>query len=119
MRWIPTGAGFAFLGVALGAFGAHALQERVDAHELDVYKTATQYLTTHAFALILFGLFQSKKAWPGWCFLFGIVIFSGSLYALVFSGIKILGAITPAGGLLFMAGWAGFALEAGKRREKP
>jgi uncharacterized membrane protein YgdD (TMEM256/DUF423 family) len=112
MNWTGIGALMAFLGVALGAFGAHALQERLDPYFLDIYKTSTHYLMIHALALILIGLFQPKKSWPGWCFFLGILIFSGSLYLLVLSGIRIFGAITPLGGLLFMAGWIGFALEA-------
>ncbi len=115
MNWISAGAFLAFLGVALGAFGAHALQERVEPRDLEIFKTATYYLMTHALAMIGFGLFQAKEGWPGWCFLFGIFVFSGSLYLLVFSGIRIFGAITPIGGLLFMAGWIGFALEARTR----
>jgi uncharacterized membrane protein YgdD (TMEM256/DUF423 family) len=115
MNWVSTGAFLAFLGVALGAFGAHALQERIEPNFLEIYKTGTYYFMIHALALILIGLFQPKKSWPGWCFLFGILIFSGSLYLLVFTGIKTFGAITPMGGLLFMAGWIGFALEAKNR----
>jgi uncharacterized membrane protein YgdD (TMEM256/DUF423 family) len=111
MNWIKIGAFIAFLGVAFGAFGAHALQGRIEPELLEIFKTSTYYLTTHALALILFGLFPAKKQWPGWCFLVGVIIFSGSLYALIFSGIRIFGAITPIGGVLFMAGWLGFAFQ--------
>jgi len=116
MNSISIGAIFGFLGVALGAFGAHALQDRLDPAMLEIYKTATHYLMIHALALILFGLMGSKARWPGRCFLGGILVFSGSLYALALSGIRILGAITPIGGLLFMAGWIGFAIHAAASR---
>ena len=115
MNWTSIGSLLGFLGVALGAFGAHAIQDRVEPRFFEIYKTASHYLMIHALALVLFGLSRSGRFWPGWCFLFGIVIFCGSLFALVFTGIKALGAITPIGGLLFMAGWLGFALEARNR----
>ena len=103
------GACLAGLGVMLGAFGAHGLQGRITPEFLEIFKTATYYLMTHALALILFGLAGPSRRWPGYCFLGGIAIFSGSLYALVLTGIKLLGAITPVGGVLLIAGWAGFA----------
>jgi uncharacterized membrane protein YgdD (TMEM256/DUF423 family) len=103
------GAAIAGIGVALGAFGAHGLRDRLSPEFLEIFKTATYYLMIHALALILFTLSGARKSWPGYCFLAGIAIFSGSLYALVFTGIKMLGAITPIGGVLFIAGWIGFA----------
>ncbi|MBU6154824.1 MAG: DUF423 domain-containing protein [Bdellovibrionales bacterium] len=115
MNWIGIGTLLAFFGVALGAFGAHALQDRVEPHLLEIFKTSTHYFMIHSIALVLFGLFRAKKNWSGWCFLMGILIFSGSLYTIVFTGARAFGAITPIGGVLFMAGWIGFAFEAGKR----
>lgn len=110
---VGLGCIFGFLSVALGAFGSHALKERLTADLLAVYQTAVQYQFWHAIALICFGLWskQSGEAsqGPSWCFALGIVVFSGSLYALSLTGIRFFGAITPIGGLLFLAGWAWFA----------
>lgn len=111
MNPVSLGAALSALGVILGAFGTHGLREKVAFHLLEIYQTGTQYLMLHAFALILFGLTKPKKLWPAWCFTIGIFIFSGSLYAIVGTDIKTFGAITPIGGLLFIAGWIGFALE--------
>jgi uncharacterized membrane protein YgdD (TMEM256/DUF423 family) len=117
MNWIALGSWFGFLGVALGAFGAHALRDQVGPDLLEIHKTATHYLMIHSIALILFGLLPPRRSWPGWCFLSGILIFSGSLYALVLTQVRALGAITPVGGILLMSGWIGFALSARRNRE--
>jgi uncharacterized membrane protein YgdD (TMEM256/DUF423 family) len=106
----------AFLGVALGAFGAHALSERFGDYEKGVWQTATHYHLIHALALFAFGIAAAVLPLPegmsagtfqaiGWLFTLGILIFSGSLYALALSGVKILGAITPVGGLAFLGAW--------------
>ena len=105
-----AGAVFMALGVLLGAFGAHALKSSLSPEMLAVYKTGVEYQFYHALGLLLIGLigfrFESKWLhWSGILLIFGIIIFSGSLYALSISGIKILGAITPIGGLAFVAGW--------------
>ena len=98
-----------FLAVALGAFGAHGLQETLKANgAVEIWKTASHYQMIHAVMLLVLGLFSSSEvlarfAW--WSFLFGVLIFSGSLYVLSVTGLKWLGAITPIGGLLLMAGW--------------
>ncbi|WOJ92390.1 DUF423 domain-containing protein [Congregibacter variabilis] len=100
------------LGVAFGAFGAHALRDRFDAYSLSVYETAVQYQFFHSLALLAAGLllaqFPSSMLLKSSVFLFllGIVLFSGSLYILSFSGLRWLGAVTPLGGLAFIAGWA-------------
>ena len=103
-----------FLGVAIGAFGAHALKDyfnTVEPKYQDIFHTATQYQMYHVFALlavaILVKLFPEAKLFPiaGWCFLAGIILFSGSLYALSLSKISVLGAVTPFGGLCFLTGW--------------
>lgn len=107
-----------FLSVALGAFGAHGLKERLDAYSLGVFQTGVTYQTTHALAIILVALLlkwypdASLLNWSGWCFVFGTLIFSGSLYTLALSGIKAFGAITPIGGVLFLIGWALLAIHA-------
>lgn len=108
------------LAVAFGAFGAHALKNRLDEYALGVYQTAVQYHFYHSLALLAVGviaLSQPQTALlksSGWLFLLGILIFSGSLYLLSFSGLKWLGAITPLGGLAFIAGWACLAASAWK-----
>jgi uncharacterized membrane protein YgdD (TMEM256/DUF423 family) len=102
-----------FLGVALGAFGAHGLRERLAPGMLDVYKTGVLYHLIHAVALLAVALAADKLPRPravGTLWVAGVVIFSGSLYALAITGIGMLGAITPIGGLLLMAGWVTLAL---------
>ncbi|HEX3927287.1 MAG TPA: DUF423 domain-containing protein [Gemmatimonadales bacterium] len=103
------GALFGALGVILGAFGAHALKTRLDAHLLGVYETAVRYQMYHAFALLASAWLLSRNA-PGaaaaaWCFVAGVVVFSGSLYLLVATGQNWWGAVTPIGGLALIAGW--------------
>jgi len=113
--WFITGCLMAGFGVAAGAFGAHALKQRLSMELLQVFETGVRYQMYHAFGLILVALAMDR--WPnntlqiaGWLFLAGIVLFSGSLYALCLSGIRALGAITPIGGLCFLGGWAFLAL---------
>ncbi len=110
-------AGAAFLAVALGAFGAHALKEKLEAGGYAaVWQTAVFYHLTHAlaaFVLGLFGLGRSGAAGvrgPGGLMLLGIVIFSGSLYLLALTGVRWLGAITPLGGICFLVAWGWLAL---------
>ena len=105
-----AGAVFMALGVLLGAFGAHALKKMLSPEMLVVYKTGVEYQFYHAIGLLAIGLvgFHIESKWLRWSgilLVVGIVLFSGSLYALSISGIKILGAITPIGGLSFVAGW--------------
>ena len=100
---------YGLVAVGLGAFAAHGLKSRLDAYSLDVMATATQYALVHAVVLLALSLDSSGSRWLGWAglgFAFGTLIFSGSLYALALSGIKVLGAITPIGGLLLILGWA-------------
>lgn len=99
------------LAVAIGAFGAHKLEPLLKANDkLGVYNTAVQYHFYHTLALLLVGLLMYKVEhkfliYAGWCFMAGIVIFSGSLYTLSISNISKLGIITPFGGLSFITGW--------------
>ncbi|WP_126425505.1 DUF423 domain-containing protein [Brevibacillus marinus] len=114
--FLAIGSIAAFLAVALGAFGAHVLKRRLSAQMLANFQTGVQYHMIHAVALlVLGGLWRSWGDLPlfpyaGWFFLAGIILFSGSLYALSLSGVKKLGAITPLGGLCFLAGWLCLAL---------
>lgn len=111
--FIIAGAINAFLAVAFGAFGAHALKEKLSEKYLAIWETAVQYQMYHAIGLIVIGILMSTNiigqvsqlSWAGYLMLAGIVIFSGSLYVLSLSGIGILGAITPIGGLAFLAAW--------------
>jgi uncharacterized membrane protein YgdD (TMEM256/DUF423 family) len=104
-----------FLGVALGAFGAHGLRGRVGPDLLEVWKTGVLYHLVHALALLLVAIAGPRVAWgaaAGWLFVAGIAIFSGSLYALTLTGARWWGAVTPVGGLAFLAGWLVLALTA-------
>lgn len=111
--FIIAGAINAAIAVGFGAFGAHALKDRLSEHYLAVWETAVQYQMFHAIALLAIGILMSSSllgpstqlSWAGYLILAGIVIFSGSLYVLSLSGIGILGAITPIGGVAFIAGW--------------
>jgi len=97
-------------GVAAGAFGAHALKEILDAPMLQVFETATRYLMYHAFGLCIGSWAIARYPHPGLnqsaaIFIIGILLFSGSLYGVSLAGIRWLGAVTPVGGLTFIAGW--------------
>ena len=115
---MTIGAVSAFVAVALGAFGAHALRGRVPADLLDVFETGVRYEMYHALALLAVGLVLARFStaggtWltgAGWLFLAGTVLFSGSLYLLALSGVRVLGAITPIGGFAFLLGWAALAI---------
>jgi uncharacterized membrane protein YgdD (TMEM256/DUF423 family) len=120
-RWFAVGAWLGALGVALGAFGAHGLKARVTADMLAIWETGARYHVLHALAMLATG--WACERWPGaypnaagWLFLSGIALFSGSLYALALTGVRALGAITPVGGLCFIAGWACLAMAAGRGR---
>lgn len=102
------------LAVALGAFGAHGLKSRVSAEMLAVWQTAVLYHLAHALGLLLVGLLalHLPVRAAGWTLLVGIVLFSGSLYLMVLTGIRPLGMVTPLGGVAFLAGWLLLALAA-------
>ena len=110
-RWIALGALWMGAAVVLGAFGAHALNERlVDSGHLEDWRTAVRYQAWHALALIAVGVLYRDARFPaaiGWLFLLGSVMFSGSIYGLSLDGPgAVLGPITPLGGLLMIVGWA-------------
>lgn len=102
--------------VAIGAFGAHGLKGRLTEDLLAIYQTGVQYHFYHTFALLVVGLLLLQFPqvgllnWSGWLFVVGIVVFSGSLYVLSLTGVRWLGAITPLGGLAFIAGWLTMAI---------
>ncbi|QHJ70443.1 DUF423 domain-containing protein [Planococcus halotolerans] len=111
--FLIAGAVNALLSVAFGAFGAHMLEGRVDDKYLDTWQTAVQYQMFHSIGLMVVAVLMSTTligplgslSWAGYLMLAGIIIFSGSLYVLSLTGISILGAITPIGGVAFIAGW--------------
>ncbi len=105
-----TAAVLGFLGIAGGAFGAHALRGILDSDLLAVYETGIRYQMYHAFALVFTGWALQKYECrqfklAGWFFIAGVALFSGSLYIMSFTGLRWFGAITPLGGLAFLAGW--------------
>jgi uncharacterized membrane protein YgdD (TMEM256/DUF423 family) len=109
--FLLVGALAAFIGVACGAFGAHGLRARLAPDMLAVFETGVRYQMYHSFAVLIVALAAARfDGWliraAGWAFIAGIVMFSGSLYALALTGVTKLGAITPLGGLAFLAGWA-------------
>lgn len=114
MLWIKIAGASGFLGVVLGAFGAHMLKARLSAEMLAIWHTAVLYHLLHAVALLALALFGKASGadirFGASAFLLGILVFSGSLYALALSGVRVLGAITPLGGLAFLAGWGFVAL---------
>lgn len=113
---LMLGAATAFLGVALGAFGAHALRARLSEQLLNTWETAVQYHLVHALGLLVVGLMMLHSGsapllrWSGGFMLAGLVLFSGSLYLLCLSGVRWLGAITPLGGIALLIAWALFAV---------
>jgi len=109
-----AGALAAMSGVAFGAFGAHALRDRLSPADLEIFETGVRYHMYHA--LGLFAVAWAASRWPsgattaaGWLLIVGIVVFSGSLYTLVLTGQRWLGAVTPLGGVALIAGWAALA----------
>ena len=115
-----SGAIFMALGVLLGAFGAHALKTRLTPEMMQIYQIGVEYQFYHAMGLLFTGIigFQINSKWVSRSAIFlgiGIILFSGSLYLIALSGIKAIGAITPIGGLLFIAGWISLAIGVWKR----
>lgn len=108
---IVCGALLLALGVAAGAFGAHGLRRAVAPELLDTWRTAAHYQMLHGLGLLLIAalwphIAPALAGWAGWLMLAGVIVFSGSLYALVLSGTRALGAVTPIGGLLMITAWA-------------
>lgn len=121
-RFMAWGALLAMLSVGIGAFGAHMLKTVISDEHLQVYETGVHYHMVHALGLILIALVagqwgeSTRLRWAGRLLIAGIILFSGSLYVLSITGISILGAITPLGGVCFIAGWICLAWEAFSRK---
>lgn len=119
-KYVSWGAIAMLLAVALGAFGAHGLEDKLDANMMSAYQTGVQYHIAHALGLLVIGLAAGKLGESKWLSraglftLIGIVLFSGSLYVMALTNITKLGIITPFGGVSFMAGWLFLALAARK-----
>jgi uncharacterized membrane protein YgdD (TMEM256/DUF423 family) len=112
---IRIAAALCFLAVALGAFGAHALKETLIRHAMtDVWNKAVLYHFIHALALLFLALTAAGQRGAWWLLFAGIILFSGSLYLMALTNVRWLGAITPLGGLCFLAGWAWFIFVPGK-----
>ena len=116
MIWLFIGAVAGAIAVALGAFGAHGLKDRISAEFLAIFETGVRYQMYHALALVALGLL-ARHGTAGWwltvagvLFVAGIVIFSGCLYVMAFTGARRLGAIVPLGGLCFILGWVALAI---------
>lgn len=128
MDWVRVGAISGFMTIGLGAFGAHALEERLDEDMQAIWQTAVEYQGAHALALVLFGVLvtrgrraagQARSSGPGWAFLLGSLLFSGSLYGLALDGPRWLGPVTPLGGLAFLVGWGWLAVSGAGVRGAP
>ncbi|MBD7966932.1 DUF423 domain-containing protein [Paenibacillus gallinarum] len=120
-KWIGIGSILVMLSVMIGAFGAHMLEPIIGEDKISVYETGVQYHMIHALGIILIGIimkvFGEAKllVWSARLLFIGIILFSGSLYALSISGLGPLGAITPLGGVCFIAGWICLATTAFKK----
>lgn len=115
--WLAAGATLAFLAVAAGAFGAHALKAQLSEEALGWFETGARYQMYHALALVALAAVAPRLAVgagtaTGWLWLAGVVLFSGTLYLMAFTGVRWLGAVTPLGGVCLLAGWAWLAWEA-------
>jgi len=107
--WLAAAALLGAVAVVAGAFGAHGLAERVEPRQLEAWRTASQYALLHAIALLALALFGTASGrsvrWPASLWLAGVILFSGSIFALVLGGPRWLGPVTPLGGLCLIAGW--------------
>lgn len=119
---LRLGALLGGLGVGLGAFAAHGMKDHFDPAQMQTFETGVRYQMYHALALLgcgVLGRLGARTGLAAWLFLVGIVLFSGSLYALVWTGVKGLGAVTPFGGVAFLAGWLVLAVTGTRTPERP
>ncbi len=112
MNWTAIAAVLLALAVGLGAFGAHGLRGRIDEYSMGIYDRAVFYHFVHALGLLIVSVLPRKSNLTGSLFVAGIALFSGSLYVLAITGVRALGAVTPFGGIAFIAGWVCLAWSA-------
>lgn len=118
-KWIITGGVFGFLGVAIGAFGAHSLKQFLTTETIETYRTGVQYQLIHAVVILAIGYAANERYnLAAWFFTAGIILFSFSLYAYSLTGMRSLAIITPFGGVCFLAGWL-MVVVAAFRSDKP
>ncbi len=115
MNWTATAAILLALAVAFGAFGAHGLRGKIDDYSMSIYERAVFYHFIHALGLLIVSLMPRTPAAVAWLLVAGIVLFSGSLYVLAITGVRALGAVTPFGGIAFIAAWLLLAWSATRR----
>ena len=116
MNWGAVGSMFLALAVGLGAFGAHGLRDRLDVYEMGVYEKAVFYHFVHALGILILPVMEKAglisfagASRVGWMLTAGVLLFSGSLYVLAITGVRMLGVVTPFGGVAFIAAWATLA----------
>jgi uncharacterized membrane protein YgdD (TMEM256/DUF423 family) len=116
MKLMQQGTILCALAILSGAFGAHAIKGTITPQQYEIYQTASYYFLIHAMAIVVYGLFylvnkRETTPWPAYLFMLGILLFSGSLYIIVCTGINSFGMVTPFGGLSFIVAWIGFGLQ--------
>ena len=114
MNWTSVAAGLLALAVMLGAFGAHGLRDRLDTYSMGVYEKAVFYHFVHAMGMLVVSILPRTSGLVCWLLLAGIVLFSGSLYVLAVTGLRVLGAVTPFGGVAFIGAWVLLAYTAAR-----
>ena len=115
--WLAVGSTLSAVAIGIGAFGAHAIKGKISVEDTAIFETASRYLTTQSLGIILVALCMSRLdsislSIAAWCMSIGSVVFSGSLYALIWTGNRGLGAITPIGGVLLLVAWLSVAFAA-------
>jgi uncharacterized membrane protein YgdD (TMEM256/DUF423 family) len=115
--WLAVGSTLSAVAIGIGAFGAHAIKGKISVEDTAIFETASRYLTTQSLGIILVALCMSRLdstylSIAAWCMSIGVVVFSGSLYALIWTGNRGLGAITPIGGVLLLVAWLSVAFAA-------
>src|SRR5262249_20003315 len=115
MNWTAVAAVLLALAVALGAFGAHGLRGKIDDYSMSIYERAVFYHFVHALGLLIVSILPHRTALVAWLLVAGIVLFCGSLYVLAVTSVRAWGAVTPFGGVAFIAAWLVLAWECGKR----
>ncbi len=116
MNWTAIASVLLAAAVILGAFGAHGLRGRIDDYSMTIYERAVFYHFVHGLGLLLYSTLGRRPAAVGWLLVAGVLLFSGSLYLLAITGVRILGAVTPFGGAAFIAAWVWLACSAARNK---